>query len=175
MPDPEPALASAPHLRRFHELQPDVPIVVLPPERTAPAGEPVPDAVLDDERAAVDATLAFLLEQVGASAAEAEVRHLWRAGGVDDTVTPVAQARILLGAERGAVARPLTAALERGGWELRTGRSGRAVHLEGERAGRAVRVVVVEDVVVVTSRGRELPVTTAVQHRLMGAVEEGGA
>ncbi len=174
--EPDDALAAAPHLRRFHERHPEVPLVVLPPERTAAPEPPVPDDVLDAERATTDGTLAALLDAAGAAAVRADVRALWRAGRLDDTVVPVADARVPAGGEGiGAVAGPLTAALERGGWTLRSGRSGAARYLEGERAERSVRVVTVEDLVVVTVRGRALPVTTATQHRLMGVPTEGEA
>ncbi|QCB94391.1 hypothetical protein [Cellulomonas shaoxiangyii] len=174
MSEPDDALAAAPHLRRFHELHPEVPLVVLPPERTAPPEPPVPDDVLDAERSATDAVLAMLLDAVGTAADAAAVRTLWRAGRVDDTVVPVAEARLPLAAadEAPSVAGPLATALERGGWTLRSGRSGAARYLEGARGERTVRVVAVEDVVVVTVRGRELPVPTATQHRLMGVEGE---
>lgn len=172
--EPDDVLAAAPHLRRFHELHPEVSLVVLPPERTAPPEPPVPDDVLDAERATTDGTLGTLLDAAGVQ--DAGVRTPWRAGRADDTVVPVAEARVPAGGEGvAAVAGPLTAALERGGWTLRSGRSGAARWLEGERAERSVRVVTVEEVVVVTVRGRELPVTTATQHRLMGVETEGEA
>ncbi len=174
--EPDDALAAAPHLRRFHELHPEVPLVVLPPEPTGPPGPPVPDHVLADERDATDETLASLLTAVGPAAAAAHVRTLWRSGRVDDTVVPVAEASVPLGTgTAGAVAGPLTEALERGGWRLRSGRSGAARFLDAERAERHVRVVTVEGRVVVTARGRELPVATATQHRLMGVQAEGEA
>ncbi|MFS0703764.1 hypothetical protein AB6N23_04510 [Cellulomonas sp. 179-A 9B4 NHS] len=173
MDEPDDALAAAPHLRRFHELHPEVPLVVLPPERTEPPEPSVPDDVLGAERESTDGTLATLLDAVGPDAARAVVRTVWRAGRGDDTVVPVAEARLPLGeAGPGTVAGPLTAVLERGGWTLRSGRSGAARYLEGARGERSVRVVTVEDVVVVTVRGRALPVATATQHRLMGVVEE---
>lgn len=177
MSEPDDVLAAAPHLRRFHELHPEVPLVVLPPEPTAPPGPPeppVPAHVLDAERVATEKVLAHLLEATGPAAAVARVRALWRAGRVDDTVVPVAEAQVPLSGpeEREAVAAPLTQALERGGWTARTGRSGAARFLEAERAERTVRVIVVEDQVVVTVTGRTLPVTTAVQHRLMGVEGE---
>jgi hypothetical protein len=173
--EPEDALAQAPLLRVVHERHPDVDLVVLPPEPPAPdaatAPVPVTDAALDAEREQVDAVLAGLL--AAADAGDAGAAGTWRMSRAGHVV-PVAEARVpAAGAEAGtAVARALSGRLRTDGWEGRIEAAGPAPRLQAGRDGRSVRVVWLDDAVLVTVRGRDLPVATATARGLVSGNEE---
>lgn len=175
MTDPhDDALAQAPLLRVVHERHPDVDIVVLPPETPAPepADTPVPvtDAALDAERARVEDVLATLLT---GAATDATPRTTWRSAPAS-RVVPVAEARLPIdGPEAGiAVGQALSARLREDGWDGRLDRAGATPLLLAALDDRSVRVAWLDDAVLVTVRGRDLPVATATARALVSGTED---
>ena len=173
MTEPEDALAQAPLLRVVHERHPDVDVVVLPPEASAPepadAPVPVTDAALDAERSRVEAVLAGLLAAAAAARAEDSVpRTTWRSAPRSHVV-PVGEARLPIdGAAAGvAIGRALSARLRADGWDGRLDRAGVTPLLLAALDDRSVRVAWLDDAVLVTVRGRALPVATATARALI--------
>lgn len=180
MTEPEDVLAQAPLLRVVHERHPDVDVVVLPPEAPAPgpADAPVPvpvtDAALDAERSRVEAVLAGLLAAAATARAEDAVpRTTWRSAPRSHVV-PVAEARLPIdGAEAGvAVGRALSARLRADGWDGRLDRAGLTPLLLAALDDRSVRVAWLDDAVLVTVRGQDLPVATATARALVAGTED---
>jgi hypothetical protein len=175
--DPQDALAQAPLLRVVHERHPDVDVVVLPPEAPAPelAGAPVPvtDAALDAELSRVEGLLAGLLAAVAAERADAAPRTTWRSAPASH-VAPVADARLPIdGPEVGiAVGQALSARLRADGWDGRLQRTGATPLLLAALDDRSVRVAWLDEAVLVTVRGRDLPVATATARALVSGTEE---
>ena len=176
MTDPQDPLAQAPLLRVVHERHPDVDVVVLPPEAPAPepadAPVPVTDAALDAERSRVEAVLAELLAAAGAEPAPAP-RAAWRSAPASHVV-PVAEARLPIdGPEAGvALGRALSARLRADGWDGRLDRAGVTPLLLAALDDRSVRVAWLDDAVLVTVRGRDLPVATATARALVSGTED---
>lgn len=174
MTDPHDALAQATLLRVVHERHPDVDVVVLPPEAPAPepADPPVPvtDAALDAERSGVADVLAALLTAADADAAP---RTTWRSAPAS-RVVPVAEARLPIdGPEAGiAVGQALSARLREDGWDGRLQRTGATPLLLAALDDRSVRVAWLDDAVLVTVRGRDLPVATATARALVSGTED---
>lgn len=180
MTEPEDALADAPLLRRVHERHPDVDIVVLPPEPPAEAERlpavPADPAVLDAERAVVDGVLAHLLAaatEVAPAATEVAAVPSWRSGAARGLVVPVAEARLPFGdpAEGVALGRAVGARLRADGWRGGVRRTGATILLLAERDERSVRVAWLDDAVLVTVRGRDLPVDDATARALVAGRE----
>jgi hypothetical protein len=178
--EPHDALAQAPLLRVVHERHPDVDVVVLPPEAPAPepadAPVPVTDAALDAERSRVEGVLAGLLAAAaadGAPDADATPRTTWRSAPASHVV-PVAEARLPIdGPEAGiAVGRALSARLRADGWDGRLERAGATPLLLAALDDRSVRVAWLDDAVLVTVRGRDLPVATATARALVSRTED---
>ena len=174
MTEPHDALAQAPLLRVVHERHPDVDVVVLPPETPAPeqADTPVPvtDAALDAERSRVEGVLTGLLT---AADADTSPRTTWRSAPASHVV-PVAEARLpIVGPEAGiAVGRALSARLRADGWDGRLERTGATPLLLAALDDRSVRVAWLDDAVLVTVRGRDLPVATATARALVSGTED---
>jgi hypothetical protein len=177
--EPHDALAQAPLLRVVHERHPDVDVVVLPPEAPAPepadAPVPVTDAALDAERSRVEGVLAALLAAAavpGDSPADATTRTTWRSAPTS-RVVPVAEARLPIdGPEAGiAVGQALSARLRADGWDGRLERAGATPLLLAALDDRSVRVAWLDDAVLVTVRGRDLPVATATARALVSGTE----
>lgn len=177
MTDPQDPLAQAPLLRVVHERHPDVDVVVLPPEAPAPepadAPVPVTDAALDAEQSRVEDVLAGLLTAAGAEPVPAP-RATWRSAPASHVV-PVAEARLPIdGPEAGvAVGRALSARLRADGWDGRLDRAGVTPLLLAALDDRSVRVAWLDDAVLVTVRGRDLPVATATARALVSGTEDG--
>ncbi|WP_147795671.1 hypothetical protein [Cellulomonas sp. Y8] len=177
MTDPQDPLAQAPLLRVVHERHPDVDVVVLPPEAPAPeladAPVPVTDAALDAERSRVEGVLAGLLAAAGAEPAAAP-RATWRSAPASHVV-PVVEARLPIdGPEAGvAVGRALSARLRADGWDGRLDRAGVTPLLLAALDDRSVRVAWLDDAVLLTVRGRDLPVATATARALVSGTEDG--
>ena len=177
MTDPHDALAQAPLLRVVHERHPDVDVVVLPPESPAPeqADQPVPvtDAALDAERSRVEAVVAELLAAAGADHADAAPRTTWRSAPASH-VAPVVEARLPIdGPEAGiAVGQALSARLRADGWDGRLQRTGATPLLLAALDDRSLRVAWLDDAVLVTVRGRDLPVATATARSLVAGTED---
>ena len=178
MTDPQDALAQAPLLRVVHERHPDVDVVVLPPEAPEPeqADQPVPvtDAALDAERSRVEAVLADLLAAAPrAEHGDAAPHTTWRSAPAS-RVVPVAEARLPIdGPEAGiAVGQLLSARLRADGWDGRLERTGVTPLLLAALDDRSVRVAWLDDAVLVTVRGRDLPVATATARALVSGSEE---
>lgn len=179
MTDPHDALAQAPLLRVVHERHPDVDVVVLPPEapEPEPADAPVPvtDAALDAERSRVEGVLAGLLTAAAtdAPAADAALRTTWRSAPAS-RVVPVAEARLPIeGPEAGvAVGQALSGRLREDGWDGRLDRAGATPLLLAALDDRSVRVAWLDDAVLVTVRGRDLPVATATARALVSGTED---
>jgi hypothetical protein len=181
--EPHDALAQAPLLRVVHERHPDVDVVVLPPEAPAPepadAPVPVTDAALDAERSRVEAVLAGLLAAASAAAAtdtppaDAARPATWRSAPASHVV-PVAEARLPIdGPEAGiAVGQALSARLRADGWDGRLERAGATPLLLAALDDRSVRVAWLDDAVLVTVRGRDLPVATATARALVSGTED---
>jgi hypothetical protein len=175
--DPQDALAQAPLLRVVHERHPDVDVVVLPPEAPAPeladAPVPVTDAALDAELSRVEGLLAGLLAAVAAEHAEVAPRATWRSAPPSHVV-PVAEARLSIdGPEAGvAVGQALSARLRADGWDGRLDRAGVTPLLLAALDDRSVRVAWLDDAVLVTVRGRDLPVTIAKARALVSGTED---
>jgi hypothetical protein len=178
--DPHDALAQAPLLRVVHERHPDVDVVVLPPEAPAPepADTPVPvtDAALDAERSRVEDVLAALLAAAaadGAPDADTAPRTTWRSAPASHVV-PVAEARLPIdGPEAGiAVGQALSARLRADGWDGRLERTGATPLLLAALDDRSVRVAWLDDAVLVTVRGRDLPVATVTARALVSGTED---
>lgn len=176
MTDPQDALAQAPLLRVVHERHPDVDVVVLPPEAPEPeladAPVPVTDAALDAERSRVEGVLAALLAAAGAEQADAAPRTTWRSAPASHVV-PVAEARLPIdGPEAGiAVGQALSARLRADGWDGRLERTGATPLLLAALDDRSVRVAWLDDAVLVTVRGRDLPVATVTARALVSGTE----
>ncbi|NHT18955.1 hypothetical protein [Cellulomonas sp. IC4_254] len=177
MTDPQDALAQAPLLRVVHERHPDVDVVVLPPEAPAPepadAPVPVTDAALDAERSRVEAVLAGLLAAAGPADAAPVPRATWRSAPASHVV-PVAEARLPIdGPEAGiAVGRALSARLRADGWDGHLDRAGATPLLLAAHDDRTVRVAWLDAAVLVTVRGRDLPVATATARALVAGTED---
>jgi hypothetical protein len=184
--EPHDALTQAPLLRVVHERHPDVDVVVLPPEAPAPepadAPVPVTDAALDAERSRVEGVLAGLLAAAGADGApaaadappgDAAPRTTWRSAPASHVV-PVAEARLPIdGLEAGiAVGQALSARLRADGWDGRLERAGATPLLLAALDDRSVRVAWLDDAVLVTVRGRDLPVATATARALVSGTED---
>jgi len=180
--EPQDPLAQAPLLRVVRERHPDVDVVVLPPEAPAPepadAPVPVTDAALDAERARVEAALAGLLAAAGATRAPADPadpapRTTWRSAPTSHVV-PVAEARLPIDdPEAGiAVGRALSARLRADGWDGRLDRAGVTPLLLAALDDRTVRVAWLDAAVLVTVRGRALPVATATARALVSGTED---
>lgn len=174
MTDPQDALAQAPLLRVVHERHPDVDVVVLQPEPPAPerADQPVPvtDAALDAERSRVEDVLATLLT---AAPADTTPRTTWRSAPASHVV-PVAEARLPIdGPDAGiAVGQALSARLRADGWDGRLDHAGATPLLLAALDDRSVRVAWLDDAVLVTVRGRDLPVATATARALVSGTED---
>jgi hypothetical protein len=181
--EPHDALAQAPLLRVVHDRHPDVDVVVLPPEAPAPepADTPVPvtDAALDAERSRVEDVLAGLLAAAATEAlataappADATPHTTWRSAPASRVVT-VAEARLPIdGPEAGiAVGQALSARLRADGWDGRLERTGATPLLLAALDDRSVRVAWLDDAVLVTVRGRDLPVATATARALVSGTE----
>ncbi|MCG7285869.1 hypothetical protein MHY85_07760 [Cellulomonas sp. ACRRI] len=184
MTDPQDPLAQAPLLRVVHERHPDVDVVVLPPETPAPepadAPVPVTDAALDAERSRVEDVLAGLLAAAEpapaadpAPDAALAPRATWRSAPASHVV-PVAEARLPIdGPEAGiAVGRTLSARLRADGWDGRLDHAGVTPLLLAALDDRSVRVAWLDDAVLVTVRGRDLPVATATARALVSGTED---
>lgn len=181
MTEPQDALAQAPLLRVVHERHPDVDVVVLPPEAPAPeqadAPVPVTDAALDAERSRVEAVLAGLLAAAAPAAGPADAapapRTTWRSAPRSHVV-PVAEARLPIdGPEAGvAVGRALSARLRADGWDGHLDRAGVTPLLLAALDERTVRVAWLDAAVLVTVRGRDLPVATATARALVSGTED---
>ncbi|GIG36252.1 hypothetical protein [Cellulomonas pakistanensis] len=183
MTDPQDPLAQAPLLRVVHERHPDVDVVVLPPEAPAPdpadAPVPVTDAALDAERSRVEAVAAGLLAAAAPAApvpapdAHPAPRTTWRSAPASHVV-PVAEVRLPIdGPEAGiAVGRALSASLRADGWDGRLDRAGVTPLLLATLDDRSVRVAWLDDAVLVTVRGRDLPVATATARALVSGAED---
>ena len=177
MTDPQDALAQAPLLRVVHERHPDVDVVVLPPGAPAPdpadAPVPVTDAALDAERSRVEAVLAGLLAAAATPPADPTPRSTWRSVPAA-RVVPVAEARLPIdGPEAGiAVGQALSARLREDGWDGRLERTGATPLLLAALDDRSVRVAWLDDAVLVTVRGRDLPVATATARALVSGTED---
>lgn len=178
MTDPQDPLAQAPLLRVVHERHPDVDVVVLPPETPAPepadAPVPVTDAALDAERSRVEDVLAGLLAAADpAPAAAPAPRATWRSAPASHVV-PVAEARLRIdGQEAGiAVGRTLSARLRADGWDGHLDHAGVTPLLLAALDDRSVRVAWLDDAVLVTVRGRDLPVATATARALVSGTED---
>lgn len=184
MTEPHDALAQAPLLRVVRERHPDVDVVVLPPEAPAPepadAPVPVTDAALDAERSRVEGVLAGLLAAAATEAlataappADATLRTTWRSAPASHVV-PVAEARLPIdGPEAGiAVGQALSARLRADGWDGRLERTGATPLLLAALDDRSVRVAWLDDAVLVTVRGRDLPVATATARALVSGTED---
>lgn len=177
MTDPQDPLAQAPLLRVVHERHPDVDVVVLPPEAPTPppadAAVPVTEAALDAERSRVEGVLAGLLAAAApAPQAGSAPSATWRSAPAS-RVVPVAEARLAVdGPEAGvAVGRALSARLRADGWDGRVERAGVTPLLLAGLDGRSVRVAWLDDAVLVTVRGRDLPVATATARALVSGTE----
>lgn len=176
MTEPQDALAQAPLLRVVHERHPDVDVVVLPPEAPAPeqadAPVPVTDAALDAERSRVEAVLAGLLAAAGPADATPAPRTTWRSAPRSHVV-PVAEARLPIdGPEAGvAVGCALSARLNADGWDGRLDRAGVTPLLLAALDDRTVRVAWLDAAVLVTVRGRDLPVAVATARALVSGAE----
>lgn len=177
MTEPQDPLAQAPLLRVVHERHPDVDVVVLPPEAPAPeladAPVPVTDAALDAERSRVEGVLAGLLVAAGAPDADPAPSATWRSAP-QSRVVPVAEARLPIdGPESGvAVGRALSARLRADGWDGRLDRAGVTPLLLAALDDRSVRVAWLDDAVLLTVRGRDLPVATATARALVSGTED---
>lgn len=171
MTDPQDPLAQAPLLRVVHERHPDVDVVVLPPEARAPEPADAPvavtDAALDAERSRVEAVLTGLLA-AAAPDADPAPHATWRSAPRSHVV-PVAEARLPIdGPEAGvAVGRALSARLRADGWDGHLDRAGVTPLLLAALDERSVRVAWLDDAVLVTVRGRDLPVATATARALV--------
>ena len=178
MTDPQDPLAQAPLLRVVHERHPDVDVVVLPPEAPTPepadAPVPVTDAALDAERSRVEAVLADLLAAAArAEDADAAPRTTWRSAPASH-VAPVVEVRLPIdGPEAGiAVGQALSARLREDGWDGRLEQTGATPLLLAALHDRSVRVAWLDDAVLVTVRGRDLPVATATARALVSGTED---
>lgn len=179
MTEPQDPLAQAPLLRVVRERHPDVDVVVLPPEAPAPepadAPVPVTDAALDAERSRVEGVLAGLLAAAGATRAPADPapRTTWRSAPASHVV-PVAEARLPIDdPEAGiAVGRALSARLRADGWDGHLDRAGVTPLLLAALDDRTVRVAWLDAAVLVTVRGRALPVATATARALVSGAED---
>jgi hypothetical protein len=173
--EPEDALAAAPLLRRVHERHPDVDVVLLPPEPPAEAERlpavPVDPAALDAERDVVDGVLAGLLAAAGSTA---EPVTTWRSAAERGRVLPVAEARLPFeGAAQGvALGRAVGARLRADGWVGGVRRTGATVLLQAARDDRSARVAWLDDAVLVTVRGRDLPVDPGTARALVSGQED---
>jgi hypothetical protein len=132
----------------------------------------VTDAALDAERSRVEGVLAGLLSAAGAAARAADQdpapRTTWRSAPASHVV-PVCEARLPIdGPEAGvAVGRALSARLRADGWDGRLDRAGVTPLLLAALDDRSVRVAWLDDAVLVTVRGRDLPVATATARALV--------
>ena len=178
MTEPQDPLAQAPLLRVVRERHPDVDVVVLPPEAPAPepadAPVPVTDAALDAERSRVEGVLAGLLAAAGDTRApDPAPRTTWRSAPASHVV-PVAEARLPIDdPEAGiAIGRALSARLRADGWDGHLDRAGVTPLLLAALDDRTVRVAWLDAAVLVTVRGRALPVATATARALVSGTED---
>lgn len=158
-PTPIDPLAHAPMLRALHEAHPEVDIVVLP----EPARAPAPSAVLpggspDEERAETERVATWITGALTAHAPEGVVDHrpTWDRGEGPGTVRPVITdrlARDALDAPEPALDRA-DSVLSIAGWAPRRARTGRTPRLHAEHSGRSLRLAVLDDVLLLTVRGR---------------------
>lgn len=192
MADPD-RLASASMLAYLRERHPDVDVVVLPPEpEPRPRPVPVSGAALEAEVRAVRSCLADLLVVVAETLApppappaapaargvpaapDARVpapTYRWHAATNRGSVVPVGRLRVPVADVEAAtslgerVAQAATAE----GWAGRWRNAGRTLVLDAEHEGRRLRVVVLDEALLVDLTGRELAVSDETLRGLVGS------
>lgn len=171
MPPVDP-LAAEPLLRTLRAAHPDVDIVVLP----TPSPAAVEAATLPDdpshESAASPAT-ADRCRQALNPAGTPSRRIGWWHGALDDTVQPVVTDRF--DAPGSATPDRVLTALTDDGWSARLVSTERFPRLHAGSAGHQVRIVWLDDAILLTVRGLAVSVDAATARRLLtGRVDSDG-